>query len=392
MDLPPPCPRHGTSGRRCRDGTYGTADHRRQRYRCRPTGGEDHVYTPRLPRFVAHDSECDACERRLARDDGPQTARTFSFATRDVAAALIEVGRGRSYRAAAERVRRAARRGRRDDPFSGVSREGNVVADWVEVFAPVVAVPFTPRAWPSVIVLDELTFDGAGHGRDVLFHVLGVLGQRDGRPEVLALRAGPSRSAAARERVLRMSPGRPERVVCDEAKGALAALGRVWSDRPPEVWLSHFHLRRGLEALVGRDVAHLPLRAALVGAFDPPGAWDAFVGLARRADFPALDRWLARVGHRVAHQIASGHEPRSTGALEQRLRLVKQMLYDRRTNFRNRERLDRLLLLMRNELNGHAAPARYARLIRAHITPRAGYADPRRLILDRGGRASLWTG
>ena len=392
MELPP-CPRHGTSSARCRDGTYGSPGHRRQRYRCRPSAEGSHAYTARLPRLLAGDSECDACERRLAREDGPQTARTFSFTTRDVAAALVEVGRGGSYRATARAIRERAGRSFRLDPVYGLgpSRQANVVADWVEVFAPLVAAPFAPRAWPPTIVLDELGFDGTGPGRGALFHVLGVLGAEPGaRPGVLALRPGHHKSAAAWEVVLRSLPGRPERIVCDGSPAILAAVPRVWPGHPPEIWLSHFHLRRGLQELVPQHAAHLALRVALLDAFSSPGAWAEFLRLARAAQLPRLDRWLARLGPRETRQIAAASEPRSTGGLEQRLRLVKRMLFDRRTCFRNRERLERLLLLMRNELNGHASEASYARLIRNHLNTRQGYAEARRLILDRRGRASLW--
>lgn len=65
---------------------------------------------------------------------------------------------------------------------------------------------------------------------------------------------------------------------------------------------------------------------------------------------------------------------------------MRRIFDDRRTNFRNRERLNRLLMLVQLELLGLRNEARYARAIRAHLEANGGFADDRRLILDAKGQ------
>src|SRR5215218_191458 len=95
------CPRPEHAGSRVhRDGTYGVAGHRRQRYRCFPAeGGREHVSTELLPREEAWRERCE-------------------------------------------------------------TRHGQLGADWVELFAPVVFEPHRPGAWPAAggLVIDDLPF------------------------------------------------------------------------------------------------------------------------------------------------------------------------------------------------------------------------------------------
>jgi hypothetical protein len=76
------------------DGHYGKPGHRRQRYRCYPSGNGQpfHRFVPELPREAAPSGECDHCERPLAAHEGPQTPRQYRFGAREIAHALIEVG------------------------------------------------------------------------------------------------------------------------------------------------------------------------------------------------------------------------------------------------------------------------------------------------------------
>src|SRR5213593_599520 len=122
---PPPCPRHPGSTVWF-DGTYGTPARRRRRYRCLPAGGEPpHRFSEPLP-------------RQGAGGDGAVTPRLFTYSAAEIAAALVAVGAGASYRAAASAV--GGRGGRGPD--------GNSVADWVEIFAPVIFARSATTRWP----------------------------------------------------------------------------------------------------------------------------------------------------------------------------------------------------------------------------------------------------
>src|SRR5712691_4946573 len=137
---PPPCPRHPGSTVWF-DGEYGAPTRRRRRYRCLPAGGEPpHRFSEPLPR-----------QRSVAGAEGAPTPRLFTYTAAEVAAALVAVGEGMSYRAAASRV---AGRFRRSRP----GPDGNSVADWVEVFAPTLFARFAETSWPRVIALDSLPF------------------------------------------------------------------------------------------------------------------------------------------------------------------------------------------------------------------------------------------
>ena len=97
------CPRSEQAGSRVhRDGTYGVAGHRRQRYRCFPVdGGRPHVFNELLPREGSWRERCETCERGVERHVGPQAARGYQFVGRGIAGALVAVGAGATYQQAA---------------------------------------------------------------------------------------------------------------------------------------------------------------------------------------------------------------------------------------------------------------------------------------------------
>lgn len=67
----------------------------------RPNGnGKLHVFTEPMPRQQAAAGSRDHCERPVHRHEGPQTPRKFEYAARDIAAALLRVGEGMTYKAA----------------------------------------------------------------------------------------------------------------------------------------------------------------------------------------------------------------------------------------------------------------------------------------------------
>ncbi len=139
------CPRPEHAGSRVRfDGKYGKPGHRRQLYRCVPADGDGpHRFTELLPREEAWHDACETCERPVHLHEGPHAARGYQFVARGIAEALVAVGVGASYRQAGLVARERARR-LRADPETGeprMTRHGQLVADWVEVFAPVVFEP-----------------------------------------------------------------------------------------------------------------------------------------------------------------------------------------------------------------------------------------------------------
>ena len=89
----------------------------------------------------------------------------------------------------------------------------------------------------------------------------------------------------------------------------------------------------------------------------PSGA--PFVRAARAAENEGLERWIAvhrpTMETQFARRLPPSRRPgdfRSSAALEQLTRPLSAALYPRRYALKNRERLNRLLMLMQLHLNG----------------------------------------
>jgi hypothetical protein len=360
----PACPRHPGSTV-WRDGTYGSPERPRQRYRCIPLDGE------RPHRFS-----------QLV--DAP---RLFSYTADEIATALVAVGKGMSYRAAARAVART--------PVP----DGNSVADWVELFAPPIFARYEAKRWPETVALDVLPFWARtrdAHGRTVselvpVFQILGALAHRPRKsPEMLVLQAVPGSASGGASRdwreLLRSLHGAPKHIVSAPDPDLLRALDAVWprSDAgSPRVFLCHSHLRRQLLDLLRSERVRPeePLYLAADRAFDNFSRWKAFTALPRRRRLRTLERWLNRYGDRVAWQVRHAHgRVTDTGELEERLSVLREQLAGRRGTLGNRVRTNRLLMLAQLELNGRADETAYAEIIQAE-----GRAGPRRAIVDRGG-------
>lgn len=144
------------------DGHYGKPGHRRQRFRCYPNGDRSafHRFTEPLPREAAPSGECEVCERHLEPHEGPQTPREYLFTAREIAATLMELGRGETYQSASWRVRKRFNRWpTSEDGQRRMTSHGQLAADWVEAFAPIVFEPHEISLWPDDwVVLDNLPF------------------------------------------------------------------------------------------------------------------------------------------------------------------------------------------------------------------------------------------
>ncbi len=115
----PPCPRPGhEKSVVVRAGWYGRQGQRRQRWKCTPGTGEVHRFAEVLPRIVSGAAEhvCPDCATSLEPWEGQPAPRLYGFSARDVAAALVMVAGGASYRQTAEAIR--VRAGR---PLAGCS-------------------------------------------------------------------------------------------------------------------------------------------------------------------------------------------------------------------------------------------------------------------------------
>jgi len=407
----PECSRPGHEGSRVVfDGHYGRPGHRRQRYRCHPPDGSKwHRFTPPLPRQDAVGGECEYCERDLHTHEGPRTPRSSLFSARDVAHALVEVGRGASYRAASATVRTRANRHpiREDGPT--YSRHGQLAADLVEVFAPVVFDAYRPLAWPSgTLVLDQVPFRVKARDKDgrpipggvVAFNVFGALGYDEGRGMLWRLQAFHTANADDWEAFICALDGSPERVVCDAHGGIRTAVAGAFPEA--DVWLCEWHLREKLRLRLVRAKANSSsdrVWQRLARCMHSHHDWEQFCAAAYRHR-PVLrevrawiDRWddtvRAQLDRRPAKPEREQGRVVSSAGLDRRLNHVRDWLSPRRNALGNRDRLNRLLMLMQLQLNDFANETRYASLIRDWLDARAGHAAERRLLTDPDGYPSL---
>ena len=296
------CPRLEHAGSRVRfDGQYGKPGHRRQLYRCVPVNGDrPHRFTEVLPREESWHDACESCERPVHLHEGPHAARNYQFVARGIAEALQAVGAGANYRQTALVARERARR-LRADPTTGeprMTRHGQLVADWVEVFAPVVFEPHRPSAWPTAgsLLLDDLPFsvrDPATGRFRIAFRIFCAVGFEQGRLKLWRVEAFPDASQANWEAFLRTLEEAPPRVVCDNHSGLNGAVRAVFPNA--ELYLCEWHLRHALERLMAKIRTEQQHRAAIdallpriEAAFTGPSFWRPFVRDAHAAEVPRL--------------------------------------------------------------------------------------------------------
>lgn len=209
----PPCTFH-TNSRVVLNGRYG-GDRPRQRFRCYPSDGDKpHNFSGTLARSVLEPTaECETCESPLQRHQGPRHSRRYDFPVHEVALALQRVGNLMSYTEAAIRARQE----------TGLSWRVNrtLVANWVEVFAPVVAARHAEDSWPETVVLDSTPFQAmTASGPREVFNVFVAYGYEQGRRRGRAVQIVVStrRNAQAWHGVLSAKKGQPTLLVSYPAR------------------------------------------------------------------------------------------------------------------------------------------------------------------------------
>jgi hypothetical protein len=269
-----------------------------QRYRCEQENGTRHTFT--LP--TEHDSLSPAA-------DYSAPPRFYRHNAAQIAAALVAIGRGASYRQAALST------------SAGSSMNGQLVADWVRAFGPVVAAR-APRRWPAQAAVGAFTFQPQ-RGEDGLVVQLAVAAPTaTSQAHVFDTKIASSRPGQWRAFYGR-HPGCPDALVLRQGSEASAAALRYWPDSPPRLvdvprWRTADVLGHG-------------------GPHQPQGASSADLA---EDDLDAL-----------------------IGAYADSSKALFRRLSSRRGHFRRLDQVDRLLDLMRLDLNGEADVDEYAERI-----------------------------
>jgi hypothetical protein len=406
------CPRPEHAGSRVRfGGQYGAHGHRRQYYRCIPANGDrPHRFTEPLPREESWRDACESCERDVELREGPHAARKYQFVARGIAEALVAVGAGSTYREGAAVARERARRVRAD-PRNGelrLTRHGSLVMDWVEVFGPVVFAAHGPREWPTSgsLLLDDLPFrvsDSRTGRQRIAFRVFSAMGYEAGRPRMWRVEAYTSKSQADWEAFLEALPGAPPRVVCDNDSGLTSAVRSRFPDA--ELYLCEWHLRHALERLMasirsrdGHREAIDELLPQVEAAFAGPSFWAPFLERAHAAGIPRLSEWLNTTGRIVEDQFRRrgrrserpANTPLSTSPMDAFINPIRASIQPRAYGLKNRDRTNRMLMLMQLHANGQDDTHAYTQLIRASLELNHGRPRlTRRGVVDTAGAPSL---
>jgi hypothetical protein len=391
----PTCPRPDHLGSHVTlDGVHGAPGRQRQRYRCYFSSGRFHRFTGMLTREVVADGVCEECENRIARHQGPAHPRHYMDPVRAQAAALVAVGKGESYAAAARRTRSIHSR-----MPTAADDGGQLVANWVEVFGPGILATHAEHSWPETLLLDSTDFkvsDPETGRLMVAFNLLAAYGYPAvGRGRLWALMASPTATRHDWLHLLSGVPGDgPRKVIADKAGATAAAVRLRWpTPHKPFFARCEWHLRdNALEIMATYQLTGdaNPEMAVLNTAFQSEAGWLAFRAMA--APYPNLDNW-GRAQHdqlqaqaRVRNQLPAHY---SVAAIEPAISKLRAMLESRRFYLRNAARTNLLVGLMRLHLNGVADERCYATVIRQTIESSSGRTARQLAITDPRGRPSL---
>ena len=315
------------------------------------------------------------CDTEVHAHAGAVVSRGYRHRLHLVAEALVSVGRGVSYTRAAQRARAAAGR----DPLTGESA-GQMVAEWVDAWAPVVLDALAETEQPETLVLDSTDFwwtNSSTRVRRREFAILVAYGYTGpGKGRVWGIHASPTTRAADYEQLLRglRLPAPPASIVTDDNLSVSAAVAKVWPPAgrlglpQPFVYACEHHLRlralRALELDLGRRSKEFWV-ARLDTAFRRSEGWAEF----HEAALPlrATRAWAQNHNQALRRQTASRHllpQHYSTSGAEATAQRLRNLYEQRSFSLRNAARTNLLLGLTRLHLNNRDDVNTYYRILR----------------------------
>lgn len=419
----PPCP-VGHEGRILLDGHYTSryAPVERSRYRCVPADGSGvHVFRP--PLRTRHTitaggvhQECDACERGLARNDGVRIGDAYEFAIREIAHCFVRLGHGGTYRGVSAELRTAVGKTIRRGQWKGKdlkSVEGSLAINYLDAFGEIVIGATRAAAWPAIISVDALPLRARMRTtqrlhkttawpassrprrhprkrrkilRSARVHERGRILVASGKdaihetPRPILIRFMGGGDEESWLEFLRSLPGAPAWVVSDRDGAIENAVKRAWPGQNVTHYLSEVHIAKNVGEAAVKD--HIPARDPIWELLedlqdDPAKFYPLAEARARALKAPGLRKWLTDnrlliCAEQPAKRAAFPYHPRSSGAAEATIEILKRLVKDRGHLFGNADRLDRLLALIRNQQAGLASEAAYSQLLRAWFAAQDG--------------------
>jgi hypothetical protein len=272
-----------------------------------------------------------------------------------------------------------------------------LVANWVEVLAPMVTAPHAEVSWPETIVADTTRFvvtNRVTRKRTLGFVLLVVWGYPEGerRGRLWAVRAVREAKAADWMALFQSLPGTPALMITDMARAPVAAAQELWGPSGPVPKYCEWHLRKAAAQLIHPyGVAHIGSAELnlLKGAFRTLEGWQAFKDMATR--HVNLDEWVRRHDAHISNQIvhrATLPQHHGSGAVDAAILEIRQFMEPRSFSYRNADRTNRMLELVRLRINQSDDVDDYAASIRTFLDS-GGRLTAQGTIRDPAGKHSL---
>ena len=439
--LRPACP-SGHAGHVVLDGTYKLGKkYGSRRFRCLPANGAKHhgftwphrMRWPVRP-YLDEPAHCAHCEQAFREGFGPRIGRRCRYTYHEIAAMLVLVGKGISFRRASYEARRSADQWHQK---AGMMRsdEAKLTGLYTSLFGPIIAEELSVKEWPTVVAVDSLPIKRKTLGQDgkprqagqdageiavAVEHWTDPVSDREmSQPIYMKLMGNKDRVSWAQ--FFSGLQGRPDIIVLDGDSGADAAISDLkWEEQGTLVFRCEAHFVLNAEKAAFADGM---LEFERTGAFDPKdelvemrrllmprkgrpkgweraelfmsirhcmesqASWKALKQAVRKsvpADKHELRKWIKGAEPLIMDQFqlkADGYPgPRSVGAVERVNIKLKAYLANRGPRFGNRRRFDAMLALITLDLSGKADPDAYRRIVgdhfaAHHMSPGADWAN-----------------
>ncbi len=384
---------------------YGTRlDGRRQRYLCRPSGGQAHTFTAPVAEELL--GTCLTCRRAWER--GLAVPRRSRFLLDQVLSFVLSLGRGTSLAQASQQARWAREEFRelsaamsgRPHQSAHLSRDGRLAADWLERYGAPIVGQLLPQSWPAATVMvDAKTFkvasrypgdhpEKAGHpisGGKTHLAVL-VAGTRGpvGRLRIVHLRATPNDDKPSWEDFFRSLPGKPAAVVSDPDPQIAYALNAAWPQRPPLHLISIWHYYDNIREkfINARRYPNTdPLCRDAEAAFKSAALFRSWRDRAMREAPLPIQVWLTKKGDEVLARLEAADPPLALGDLETFLtRRIGFALEGGHAVIRNLRRLDIRLGLIALDHNRKLVASKIEPILLDRLTASPDKNRPRRSL------------
>ena len=352
-----------------------------------------HRFAGPLPRHQVGNGVCLTCDNAVHTHQGPVAMWKGLYQVKEIASALVEVAKGVTYTEVARRVRGnywGLHGSGRLRP--GSVEGGQTIADWLNLFGPSISAHYAEDHWPETLVLDsteyQYTNPRTGY-QSQLFVILAALGYEHGEAKghLWRVEARPTDQKDDWVEFLRALPGAPAVVVYDGDRSIGPAARQHWSGRVPLHICEHHLYKNALRPYVADQVAGIavPDRLLLNDAFHGPAQWKAFRDAVNACGGPELVKWVAYWDKVVSAQVArraSIPAHYSTGVLDRAIDAIRQCTERRKWTFRNRERMNQMLDLVRLRINRRDNAEAWAELIRQELVASGGRPQKARQLAD----------